>query len=133
MRIDELIMAGHYSQVHPNINFMDLSSGNINMIERPRQPLLVCFGTYLKTDEVLEELDKLNLVPADIYETLEFGAKYSSIGIDYTVVGLKTIFELDKIRRVPCIGRWFDGRRFYLGGIGGEWPDRYHFLVFQNI
>lgn len=105
----------------------DLVNENITEANFPFQPIrgvgeIIHFDRNMTSDEAIAELDKKGLIPANLYELLEY-AKDGWDGKDW-IVALGSFWVLpDGHRYVPYLDFWCDGRGrgLDLHWCGSEW------------
>jgi len=109
LSVAEAIGAGNYQAVHQDINarnFPSTRSGQVAL-----DIVLVRFEHRMKSEDVLQELDKEGLRPAELPELLAFGAKYPDVQRKFSVAGLGSVWQDRKgYRSVPCLYEASEGR-----------------------
>ena len=100
--IAEMVVAGHYDYVNPNISpdTFPLQSS------KPRHTImyLLRINKVMKSDEILAELDRQGLRPATLPELLSFGATYPDKQRAMDIVALTgTWRDQDGYRKAPCL------------------------------
>jgi hypothetical protein len=100
--LTEAVEAGMYQGVHSAItsqNFPSTRHGQAQL-----EIILVRYGRRMTSEEVLCELEKEALRPAELPEFLAFGAEYPEIQRQFSVVGLGSVWRDKKgYRNVPCL------------------------------
>lgn len=98
----EAIEAGNYQGVNSSItseNFPSTRHGQAQL-----EILLVRYGSRMTSEEVLRELDKEGLRPAELPEFLAFGAAYPELQRQFSIIGLGSTWKDRKgYRNVPCL------------------------------
>ena len=107
--VGEAIAAGNYQAVNADINakhFPSTRSGQAAL-----EIVLVRFENRMKSEDVLQELDKEGLRAAELPEFLAFGAKYPDVQRRFSVAGLGSVWRDRKgYRNVPCLYEASEGR-----------------------
>ena len=122
LKLEAAIRAGNYDWKNNDINdknFPSKRSGSAELDIR-----LVHFNKNMSSEDVLMELDKMGLRPAELQELLAFGAKYPDEQRKYPIVVLGSVWRsLSGHRLVACLSVG-DGKRelnlFYYGDGWGE-------------
>jgi len=98
----EAIDAGNYQGVNSSITVQNFPSTRHGRVEL--EILLVRYDCRMTSEEVLGELDKEGLRPAELPEFLAFGAEYPEVQRQFSVVGLGSVWKDRKgYRNVPCL------------------------------
>jgi len=109
LSVEAAIDAGNYQAVHRDItskNFPSQRSGQAEL-----EIVLIRYEHRMKSEDVLEELGKEGLRPAELPELLAFGAKYPDVQRKFSVVGLGSVWKDRKgYRNVPCLYEASEGR-----------------------
>lgn len=109
LSVEEAINLGHYQAVHTDItskNFPSARSGQAAL-----EVVLVRFEHRMRSEDVVQELEKEGLRPADLPEFLAFGAKYPDVQRKFSVAGLGSVWKDRKgYRSVPCLYEASEGR-----------------------
>ncbi len=118
--VADAIAAGKYDWVNSDItqkNFPTKRSGQAEVeIE------LVHFNRAVSTKEVLVELDKRGLRPAELHELLSLGAKYPELQREFPIIGLASVLQRSYgSRSCPCLGRYGSERRLALDWLEIDW------------
>lgn len=129
--VEKAIKAGRYDWTNNDItskNFPTKRSGTAEVdIE------LIHFNRDMNTDEVLAELDKRGLRPAELHELLKLGEKYPDLQREFPIIALGSVWQSSGgDRYCPCIYR--DGSKLYLDliWIGSRWGGRCHFAALRK-
>jgi len=95
---------------------------------------LVHFNRFTKSDEVIRELDKQNLRPAELLELLAFGAKYPELQRDFPIVGLNSVWQdPDGGRRCAYLYGGGSGRNLCLDWFDVKWGIFCRFAAVRNL
>jgi len=109
LAVEEAIRAGDYQAVHADINAKNFPSTRSG--QAAVEIVLVRFEHRMKSENVLQELDKEGLRPAALLELLAFGAKYPDMQRKFSVAGLGSVWQDRKgYRNVPCLYEASEGR-----------------------
>lgn len=118
-------------------NNYDVSSKNFPTTRKGEADLvleLVHFNQVLTSKEVLKELDKRGLRPAETHELLSFGIKYPKEQRKYPIVALGSVWHggWNDSLLSPCL--WRDSgdreqRELSLGWSDIGWDEYYRFLA----
>jgi len=109
LSVEEAINAGSFQAVHADINAKNFPSTRKG--EAALDIVLVRFEHRMKSEEVLQDLDKEGLRAAELPELLAFGAKYPDVQRKFSVVGLGSVWQDRKgYRNVPCLYEASEGR-----------------------
>ena len=128
-KMRQLVEEGKYDWVNDDFIkiFKTVEQGPQNLTA-----LLVDFGKYMHSEEVIAELDKLGLRPLTAAEALAVGAQHPDLQRKQPLVALGSVAELEGDRRVPYLGR--DGAlrvlRLYWWDL--EWDDICRFLAVRK-
>lgn len=124
--IEKLVAAGKYDWVNGSItddNFPQEKTG-VEEVEIE----LVHFNRDISTDNVLSELDRLSLLPANPAELLAFGAVFPNVQRKFPIVALGQYWRNpDGYRYVVCLDEDGIERGALLNWIGGDWDRRCRF------
>jgi len=109
LSVEEAISAGQYQAVHGEINSKNFPSARSGQAEL--EIVLVRFEHRMKSEDVLQELDKEDLRAAELPEFLAFGAKYPDVQRKFSIAGLGSVWKDRKgYRNVPCLYEASEGR-----------------------
>jgi hypothetical protein len=107
--VEQAIEAGDFQAVHAEItskNFPSQRSGQAEL-----DVVLVRFDHRMRSEDVIQELDKEGLRPAELPEFLAFAAKYPDVQRKFSVAGLGSVWRDRKnYRNVPCLYEASEGR-----------------------
>ena len=124
-------------QLIKSIKFSYVNSAIENSFEYEKsrgEVELINFNKNISSEEVLKELDKQGLIPANLTELLEFAKNKpnEAFNSDYLVIALGSVADVDGGRRVPCLVDWDDGRRLFLYWFGDGWNSRSRFAAVRK-
>lgn len=109
LSVEQAIDAGNYQAVHADItstNFPSARSGQAQL-----DVVLVRFEHRMRSEDVVQELDKEGLRPAKLPEFLAFGAKYPDVQRKFSIAGLGSAWKDRKgYGNVPCLYEASEGR-----------------------
>jgi hypothetical protein len=109
LSVEEAIAAGDYQAVNADItskNFLSERKGQAEV-----NVVLVRFEHRMKSEDVVQELEKEGLRPAELPEFLAFGARYPDVQRKFSVAGLGSVWQDRKgYRNVPCLYEASEGR-----------------------
>jgi len=109
LSVQEAIEAGKYQAVHADINAKNFPSTRSG--QAALEIVLVRFEQRMKSEDVLQELDKEGLRAAELPEFLAFGAKYPDVQRKFSIAGLGSVWRDRKgYRNVPCLYEASEGR-----------------------
>jgi hypothetical protein len=121
--LEDLIAAGKFDYINPDITAQ-------NFPPQPMRDGLVVkhFNRSISSEDVVAEMDKEGLEPANLYELLKYAQK------DWNrkdwVVALGSVYVYSGgYRYVPCLARWDARRELDLYYWHGEWSPDYRFLA----
>jgi len=102
LTLEQMIQAGKYDAINPDITE---SNFPVNVRDNGEVKVhLVPFDCIMKTDDVLVELNKQGLRPAELPELLALGAQYPELQRRFPIVALGSVWQdPDRIRDVPCL------------------------------
>lgn len=119
-RVEDGIKAGKYDRVYSDItqdNFPPNRTGTASV-----KVQLVHFGREMTTDDVIGELNKQGLRPAELPELLVLGENYPDIQREYPIVALGSRWQFLRGHwRVPCLSGSGAGRSLRLDRIDNGW------------
>jgi hypothetical protein len=109
LSVEEAIDAGNYQAVHSDINAKNFPSTRRG--QAALEIVLVRFEHRMRSEDVLQELNKDGLRAAELSEFLAFGAKYPDVQRRFSVAGLGSVWRDRKgYRNVPCLYEASEGR-----------------------
>ena len=127
----DMISAGKYDWVNGDIiaeNFPISGSGQAELNAE-----LVHFNRIMESGDVLKELDKLGLRPANIAELLAFGAKYPDKQREFPIIALGSVWQNRYgYRYVPELWSGSVRRKLNLHWLGDRWDEDDRFLAFRK-
>jgi len=131
LSVEEAIGAGNYQAVHGDIsakNFPSTRSGQAEL-----EIVLVRFEHRMRSEDVLQELDKEGLRAAELSEFLAFGATYPDVQRKFSVAGLGSVWRDRKgYRNVPCLYEASEGRYLDLHWWDDGWYSYTRFAALQK-
>ena len=129
--IESLVKSGKYNWSHIDISselFSTKRKGISNITIE-----LIKFSSRKSTKQVLRELNKNGLRPADVKEILTFGATYPKEQIKYPIVARGSMWVGSCGGHfVPCLRAGSKGRYVDLYWFGGIWDTYYRFAVVRD-
>lgn len=129
--VEEMIEAGHYDWVHPNINVTNFPVSDTGVVEVNLE--LVHLGRSVSSEVVLAHLEANGLRPATFAESLAFGVTYPEIQRQFPVVVLGSSWGVSVgLRDGPYLVRCHRGRGLYLDWCEGGWDDICRFLALRK-
>ena len=129
--LEAMVRAGKYNYANDDItaaNFPPQGSGKARL-----EAILVQFGRYVDSDEVLAEMEKNGLRAGTLAELLALGAQHPNAQKEGDIVALGSVWQFPGgDRRVPYL--WDDGseRLLSLYWFGRGWGGRCRFLAFRK-
>ena len=127
----QMVKAGKYDWVSSRITQEYFPLKGKGAVEAKVE--LVHLDKVVTTKEVLAELDRLNLRPANIEELLAFGAKHPELQKQFPIVALGSVWrDSDGYRLVPCLGWLGSERDLGLRWFGCAWSGYYRFLAVRK-
>ena len=127
-KLEQLIKSLKFNYVNSNIE-------NSFEYEKSRGEVeLINFNKIISSEEVLKELDKQGLIPANLTELLEFAKNKpnEAFNSDYLVIALGSVAGVDGERQVPYLRDWDDERWLDLYWFGGDWHDYFRFAAVRK-
>lgn len=91
LSVEKAIKAGKYDWVNSDItsdHFPSMETG-----EKEVSIELIYFGRDMGTDDVLRELDKMSLRPANLKELLALGEKFPDIQREFPIIALGSVWR----------------------------------------
>ncbi len=129
--MEEAIRAGNYDWYNDDItskHFPTERSGRHKV-----EVELVHFGRDMSTNNVLAELDKCGLRPAELHELLAFGAKYPEIQRESPIIALGSVWQYSSVDDYcPCLSWGGSGRDLDLGWVGRDWSSGCRFAAVRK-
>ena len=109
LTVEDAIRAGDYQAVNASIttrNFPSTRHGQLHL-----ELILVRFEGRMTSENVLAELTKHGVRPAELPEFLAFGAQYPDVQRRFSIVGLGSeCRDRSGYRSVPCLYEASEGR-----------------------
>jgi hypothetical protein len=124
--IEQLVKAGNYDYANPDItskNFPSSEEGNKDV-----EFGLFHFNRDISSDDSIEGMKAEGYRPATAKETLSFGEKNPKLQLEYPIVGLGSVVELDGDRQVVYLIRNGSNREARLYYYDDDWHDSFRFL-----
>ncbi|MEK7120035.1 MAG: hypothetical protein AAB824_00645 [Patescibacteria group bacterium] len=120
--ISKGIKAGHYDYANSDITDKNFPTTQQGAQEVSVQP--IHFNKTMSTDQVLAELDKMSLRPANLQELLALGEKCPDLQREFPIIALGSVWQ-DRhgIRSCPCLHRDGSERDIYLYWFGDDWSE----------
>lgn len=129
--VKDAVKFGRYDWANGNINtrnFQTKRTGKANIVVE-----LIHFNKNISTDQALSELDRMEYLPAKLYELLAFGKKYPDIQREFPVVALGSVWQDRRGNRyVPCLDGLSLGRHLSLDLVGYDWRSFYRFAAIHK-
>jgi len=131
LSLEEAIGAGNYQAVHQDINARNFPSTRTG--QAALDIVLVRFEHRMRSEDVLQELEKEGLRAAELAEFLAFGAKYPDVQRKFSVAGLGSVWQDRKgYRNVPCLYEASEGRYLDLHWWDDGWYSYTRFAALQK-
>lgn len=129
--IEKAIKAGKYDWVNNDITSKSFPTKRSGEAEVDIE--LIHFNRDMNTDEVLAELDKRGLRPAELHELLKLGEKYPDLQREFPLVALGSIWQSSGGGRFcPCLGGGGSVRYLYLNWIANRWDGGCRFAALRK-
>lgn len=129
--LDQLIADGQYKWVSQDINSKLFHFSGAGIIEA--NLVLVHLNRTASTQEILDELKRLNLVPARIEHLLTFGISFPDEQLKYPVIALGSVSQIADGRQIVASLWKQDGERILRRGWPEvNWPSHARFLAIQK-
>lgn len=131
--VEWAVKLGKYQSVDANItseHFPSKESGKIQVVT----VYLTGFDHFVKSEEVISEMDRLALRPATLKELLALGISRPDLQVYNPIVALGSLWpEFDGTSKVVCLdslglSRSLDLFRFF----GGDWREESRFLALRK-
>ena len=95
--------------------------------------ILVHFDKTMSNDNVLRELEKRNLRPADAQELLAIGEQHPDKQRAFPIIALGSVWRVaDGHRYVPCLSRIDSNRKLSLCWVDDGWVDVWRFAAVRK-
>jgi len=126
------VAAGKYN--FSNTDITDANFPHTGAGTESSEIVLVHFDALMSTDNVLKELKKRNLRPADIQELLAIGEQFPEQQREFPIIALGSIEQcLDGNRVVPFLCSDDSKRELYLGWVGVvDWSEICRFAAVRK-
>jgi hypothetical protein len=129
--LDQMIAAGNYGYVNPNITSQNFPITGTGVVET--EIILAHFDRDIESDDAVRKLREMRLEPAGIEHATAFGTKYPDVQREYPIVFLRSVWSFaGGGRGVPCLDDWRAERVLVLGGWGGGWRGVYRFAAVRR-
>jgi hypothetical protein len=126
--IEKAAKAGKYRWVNSDITSENFPTKRSGIVEVDIE--LVHFGRDMSTEEVLAELGKRGLRPAETHELLKLGEKFPDLQREFPIIALGSVCR-DSYDDLSCPS--LDSNRsvrvLYLYCLGGRWDGDYRFAA----
>ena len=100
--VEDAVKAGKYDWSNDNITTNNFPSKRTGTADT--EIILVKFERDMESGDVVKQLDKQGLRPAELPELLAFGEKYPDVQRDFPVVALGSVLQiLVGDRPAPCL------------------------------
>ena len=124
-------------QLIKSLNFYYVNSNIENSFEYEKsrgEVELINFNKNISSEEVLIELDKQGLIPANLTELLEFAKNKpkEAFNSDYLVAALGSVADVGGRRQVPYLDGWGGERGLRLGWFDGDWDGDCRFAAVRK-
>ncbi len=128
---EDAVKAGKYDWTNNNITSKNFPSKRKGTTEA--EIVFVHFNREIESDDVLRELDKQGLRPAELPEGLAFGAKYPDIQREFPVVILGSVWRAPYGRRYcACLGGGGSRRYLFLAWLDYGWDGSCRFAAVRK-
>ncbi len=134
--VEEAVEAGRYDRVNSDITSKNFPTKKSGIAEVSID--LVCFNRdTITADEVLVELDKRGLRPAETHELLKIGEKFPDLQREFPIVALGSVWSVWQdsfflIRSCPYLDGDCWGRNLGLVWFDGEWSSNCRFAAVRK-
>ncbi len=131
LSVEDAVKAGKYDWMDDNITSKNFPSKRKGTAEA--EIILVHFNRSMDPDDVIRELDKQGLRPAELPEGLAFGAMYPDIQREFPVVILGSVWRSsDGHRYCASLSRSPVQRVLYLYWFDYGWGSLYRFAALRK-
>lgn len=131
LSLEEMVEAGKYDYANSNINSGNFPVGEIQSQEE--EVYLVHFDRSIGSEEVIRELDKMGLEPADIVQLLAIGEQYPELQRQFPIIALGSVWTRPGgSRYVPELWGGAAYRELGLGWFEGDWNPYYRFAAVRK-
>ncbi|MEK9208495.1 MAG: hypothetical protein AAB910_00275 [Patescibacteria group bacterium] len=126
----QLIADGKYDWVNSNIvKHFSFGTGDGT---RTAEVHLLRYNKRMTSDEVIADMDRQGLRPATFLELLWIGIQHSGLQLEFPIVALGTVAEVDGHRDVAYLDRYDRARDLYLYWFGSGWIGYYRFAAVRK-
>ncbi len=131
LSVEDSVKAGKYDWTNSDISSKNFPSKRKGTAET--EIILVHLNRPVESDEVIRELDKQVLSPAELPEGLAFGVKYPDIQREFPVIILGSVWRPpDGDRYCASLGGYSDERGLYLRWFDCRWLARCRFAAVRK-
>jgi hypothetical protein len=131
LSVESLVAHGKYDWKDEHITSKDFPTTRKGEVVLETE--LVHFDKVTTYEEVIAELKRRELRPAELHELLTFGATYPKEQRKYSIVALGTVRQYwDSERDAVYLSRGGDGRSLILIYFGIRWGERCRFLAVRE-
>ena len=131
LSVKAAVKAGHYDWADNSTtieNFPTKKKGKKQVVVE-----LIHLNRFVSTDEVLRELDKMGMRPADIREGLALGETHPDIQREFPVVILGSVWQDSRDGRyVPCLRGHGSERHLNLLWVEQDWSEVCRFAAVRK-
>ena len=131
LSVESLVAQGKYDWKNS-----DIKSKNFQTTRKGETTLnleLVHLNQVLTSEEVIKELDKRGLRPAELHELLSFGIQYQEEQRKYPIVAMGSVWQhWSGYRDVAYLFGDGGERGLGLGYFGGRWSEDFRFLAVRE-
>ena len=120
--VEDGIKAGKYDWSNSDITSGHFPTKHCPGSEEGVKIELVHFGKNMNTEDVLSELSKKGLRPAELHDLLVLGEKHSDLQREFPIIALGSVWQApDGNRRVPYLYGHGSERSLDLSWVGSRW------------
>ena len=131
--VEDGIKAGKYDWSNSDITSGHFPTKHCPGSEEGVKIELVHFGKNMNTEDVLSELSKKGLRPAELHELLVLGEKHSDLQREFPIVALGSVWQHPYgFRNCADLYRLGSGRYLHLRWIGHRWDDDCRFAAVRK-
>ncbi|OGY67023.1 MAG: hypothetical protein A3B16_02790 [Candidatus Zambryskibacteria bacterium RIFCSPLOWO2_01_FULL_45_43] len=128
LSVESLVAQGKYDWKNDSINSKNFQTSRKG--EATLNLELVHFNQVLTSEEVIAELKKRGLRPAELHELLSFGVQYPEEQRRHPIVALASVCQSwSGCRFVPYLWVVDNERRLYFDYFDDRWYENYRFLA----
>lgn len=132
LSVESLVAHGKYDLKNDSINSKNFQTERKGTQTITLEP--VHLNQTLTSEEVLKELEKRGLRPAELHELLSFGIQYPNEQRNYPIMALASVWRdwWRGSQHVAFLNGSGDKRGLYLGWLGGRWYEGCRFLAVRE-